>query len=96
MPNNVIDEAYQIIEEMMMHGIKSHKVEVTRENNELIKQIRRVAPRFEGFRCSYMSCVGGKRWFVIRDYSKDITTEKSPGELILVDFKAKKVLKRAG
>jgi hypothetical protein len=94
MLNTAIDEAYLIVEEMMLYGIKSHKIEVTRENNELIRQVRKIAPGFSGFRCSFVGVVGGKRWFVIRDHSFDITVPSKTGELIVVDFKARRVVSR--
>lgn len=95
MLNTVIDEAYQIIEEMMSHCVNVYKLQVCKENNELIRQLRKIAPGFSGFRTSYMGCVGGKRWFVIRDHSFDITVPSKGGELILVDFKAKKRMLKA-
>jgi hypothetical protein len=92
--NDAIDSAYEIIEEMMLYGVKTYKLEVNRENNELIKQLRKIAPNFTSFKFSYLGVVGGKRWFVIRDHSIDVTTPSTGGELIVVDFKARRVTSR--
>jgi len=93
--NDAFDTAYEIIEEMMLHGITSYRLQVTRENENLIRQIIKATRVFRSFRYSYIGVIGGKRWFVLRDHSVDITGPAPAGELIFVDFKAKKRMAKA-
>jgi hypothetical protein len=91
---DVTSEAFIILEEMVCHQIKNYKLQVNKENLPLIKELQRFAGNFGGFSWRFMGVVKGKRWFIVTDNSRSIFDAAPAGELIMVDFKAKKVLSR--
>jgi hypothetical protein len=92
---SAVDQSFTILEEMVCHNIRVYKVQVTSENSSLIRALKHVSRNFKGFSCGYIEVVQGKRWFVVRDMAQDLSRSEPTGELIVVDFRAKKVLSRS-
>jgi hypothetical protein len=91
---DVTGEAFIILEEMVVHQIKSYKLQVNKENRALIAELQRFSHNFGGFSWRFIGVVGGNRWFVVSDNSRSVFDAKPEGELIMVDFKNKRVLSR--
>ncbi len=95
-------EINQVLEQMYFDTARrSYRVPVTPENEQFIAELKSAAEGQEWLAWTTMGVVGGKKHFVLINrmttefgYAAPVADAKA-GELIVVDFKARKVLSRA-
>jgi hypothetical protein len=98
---DIFAEVNQIVEEMYFDPTRApYRLVVNKDNAEIIQELKSVCEIQEWLSWSVMGVVGGKKHFILRNrmqVEQGFTApkvEEKAGELIVVDFRAKKVLSR--
>jgi hypothetical protein len=98
-------EVNQILEEMYFDPTRtSYRLRVCVDNNAIIRELKEQVADMTFFSWSVIGVVGGKKYFIVHNRMPADSTygegwvrgggSAPVGEVIVVDFKAKKVLSR--